>query len=57
MINIVSGHCENVSPEYVSCMGKGIPERHDNKISRPSARFMINRTQLKFNPFLPNVPF
>ena len=30
------------------CMGRDIHKGHDNKISRPSASFMINRTQLKF---------
>ena len=39
---------KNVSPEYVSCTGRGIPQTHDKKISRPTASFMINRTKLKF---------
>ena len=34
----------NFLPEYVSCIGRGIPQSHDNKISRPSANFMVNRT-------------
>ena len=35
-------------------MGKGIPQGHDTKISRPSESFMINKAQLKFinHPFL-----
>ena len=48
MINIVSDIVTNFLPKHVSCMGKGIPQGHDNKISRPSPSFMINRTQLKF---------
>ena len=31
----------NVSPKYVSCTGRGIFQGHDDKISRPSAGFMI----------------
>ena len=38
----------NFSPEYVSYVDWGIPQGHDNKISRLSASFMINRTQWKF---------
>ena len=36
----------NFSKAYVSCMGGGILQTHDNKVLRPSASFIINRTQL-----------
>ena len=29
-------------------MDRGVPQGHANKISRPSASFRINRTQLNF---------
>ena len=32
----------------MSCIGRGIPQGHDNKTLRPSASFIINRTQLQF---------
>ena len=51
MINIVSGCCNKLSPKYLSCMGGRVPQGHDNKISRPSASFIINRTHLKLKHF------
>ena len=39
----------NVSPKYVSCMGRDIPQGHDNKISRPLQVLRLNKKQLKEN--------
>ena len=47
MINTVSDAVTNVSQKYVSCIGRGMPQGHDNKISRPSTSFMITRSQLE----------
>ena len=35
----------NVSPKYLSCMGRDVSQGHNNIVSRPSARLTINRTQ------------
>ena len=35
-------------PQNIWVMGRGVSQANDKTISRPSARFMINRTQLKF---------
>ena len=48
MVNLVSRCCRILFANNVSYMGGGIPKGHDNKISRPSASFMNDRTQLKF---------
>ena len=37
----------NGSPKHVSCMGRGVPRGHNNKISRACPVFMINRAELK----------
>ena len=39
----------NLFQKYVSCMGRGVPMDHDNKIVRPSSSYMINRTRLNFD--------
>ena len=41
----------NISIKTVSCMGRGILQGHDNKLSRPSESFMIDRTQLKLKKY------
>ena len=51
MINIFSGCCDKLFPKYLRCMGGGVPQGCDNKISRPSESFMINRTQLKLKNY------
>ena len=38
---------QSFAQKYVSCMGRGNPHGHDNKISRHSPRFMITRIQLQ----------
>ena len=38
----------NGSPKHVSCMGRGVSQGHNNKISRACQIFIINRTELKF---------
>ena len=48
MANIFQDHLTNVSLKYMSYMGRGIPHGYDNKISRPFASFILDRTQLKF---------
>ena len=35
----------NFSQQYVICISRGTPQGHDNKISKPSASFLITRTQ------------
>ena len=39
------------SPKYLDFMGGGVSQFFDNKIARPFARFMINRTQLKLKSY------
>ena len=48
MVNLVSECCVKLFQKNVSCMGISIPQHHDTKISRSSASFIINRTQLTF---------
>ena len=50
MINFVLGYCD-FSPKNVSSLGKGIRQGHHNKISIPSASFMINMTQFNFKNY------
>ena len=47
MINIVSGFCDILFPKIGELHGRGVPQGHDNNISRHSTCFTINRTQLK----------
>ena len=43
MINlIVSGYYDKILPEIVSCMGRVIHKRLENKVSRRSASFFID---------------
>ena len=70
MVYLVLGCCKKLPPpkkktkqikskqtkkKNVSCMGREIPQGHDNKISRPSASFMIDRMQVKFKKQAPFV--
>ena len=41
MIILFQNAVTNFSQKYVSCMGRGIPKGHDNKISRFSASFWV----------------
>ena len=41
----------NFSPEIVNCADRVISRGHENKMSRLSASFMMNRTQLTFKNY------
>ena len=68
MVYLVLGCCKKSPPaakktnkkqtnkkRNVSCLGREIPQGHDNKISRPSASFMIDRMQVKLKKQAPFV--
>ena len=53
MVNLVSGCYDKLFlMKKVSGLSRGIPQDHDNKISRSSANFTIDRTLLKFTNHL-----
>ena len=41
----------NLSQKYVSCIGRGVPQGHNYKISGHSESFMINRTKSKLKNY------
>ena len=47
MFNLFQAVMQNFCSTNMSFMGSGIAQGYGNKVSRPSAGFMINRTQVK----------
>ena len=48
MIRLFPDVVTNLSQKDVNCVDKDIRRAHENKILRPSAKSLINMTQLKF---------
>ena len=48
LFNLFQVVMQNFCSTNMSFMGSGIAQGYGNKVSRPSAGFMINKTQVKF---------
>ena len=51
MVYLLSECCDKLLPRKCELNGWRYPQRHDNKISRPSSSFMIDRTQVTFKDY------